>query len=151
VSLDAIGGPAGAWLALALVLGIAELLIPGVFLVFIAIAAAITGIATWALPDLNGAVQIGSFAVWSVVTVLIGRRWYSDYPVGGGDVRLNDRAGRMIGEVVTVEVAIVDGHGRVRVGDGSWPARGPDAAAGTRVRVVRVDGGVALVAMLPPQ
>lgn len=151
MSLDAIGGPAGAWLAAALVLGIAELLIPGVFLVFVAIAAAITGIATLALPDLPGAAQIGSFAVWSVVTVLIGRRWYTDYPVDGGDVRLNDRAARMIGEVVTVEVALVDGRGRVRVGDGSWPARGPDAPVGARMRVVRVENGVVAVELLALQ
>ncbi|KQR83907.1 NfeD family protein [Sphingomonas sp. Leaf343] len=151
MNLDAVGGPAGAWLALALVLGIAELLIPGVFLVFVAIAAAITGIATWALPELPGAAQVGSFAVWSVVTVLIGRRWYTDYPVGGGDVRLNDRAARMIGEVVTVEVALTDGHGRVRVGDGSWPARGPDAAVGALLRVVSVENGVAVVELLPSQ
>jgi len=31
----------------------------------------------------------------------------------------------------------------VMVGDGSWPARGDDAAAGTRVRIVRVADGVA--------
>jgi membrane protein implicated in regulation of membrane protease activity len=138
-------GASGAWLIAALVLGIAELAVPGVFLVFLAIAAAITGIAVYALSDLSPAAQLGAFAVWSVVTVLIGKRWYRDYPVEGGDPMLNDRAARMLGQVVIVETAIVRGHGRVLVGDGGWPARGPDAAVGERMRVVAVEDGTLIV------
>ncbi len=138
-------GASGAWLIAALLLGIAELAVPGVFLVFLAIAAAVTGAAVFALPDLPVAAQLGSFAVWSVVTVLIGRRWYVDYPVEGGNPMLNDRAARMIDEIVTVEAAIVDGHGRVVVGDGAWPARGEDAPVGARVRVVAVQDGAVVV------
>ena len=138
-------GPAVAWLIAALLLGIAELTVPGVFLVFLAIAAAFTGVMAFALPDLPIAVQLGAFAVWSVVAVTIGKRWYRDYPVEGGDPLLNDRAARLIGQIVIVETALVGGQGRVLVGDGSWPARGPDAAVGTRVRIVAVmDGAVAV-------
>ena len=136
-------GAAGAWLIAALVLGIAELAAPGIFFVFLAIAAAVTGVALLALPELPIAVQLASFAVWSTVTVLIGRRWYRDYPVAGADPMLNDRSARMVGQIVIVETAIVEGRGRVLVGDGSWPARGDDAAAGTRVRITRVADGVA--------
>ncbi len=136
-------GAAGAWLIAALVLGIAELAAPGIFFVFLAIAAAVTGIVLLALPELPIAVQLASFAVWSTVTVLIGRRWYRDYPVAGADPMLNDRSARMVGQIVIVETAIVEGRGRVLVGDGSWPARGDDAAAGTRVRITRVADGVA--------
>ena len=133
------------WLGLALALGIAELLVPGVFLVFTAVAAAITALIVLALPDVPVAAQIGSFAVWSAVAVAIGRRWYHENPVASSDPRLNDRAARLIGEVVTVEVAIENGRGRVRVGDGAWPARGPDLPAGARGRVAAVDGGVLVV------
>jgi membrane protein implicated in regulation of membrane protease activity len=142
--IDQIGGAGGAWLIAALVLGIAELAIPGLFLVFLAIAAAITGVATLALPALPLAAQLASFAVWSVVAVMIGRRWYRDYPVAG-DQQLNDRQARMIGQMGEMETAIVGGEGRVRIGDGAWPAQGPALAAGTRVRVVAVEGGIVLV------
>lgn len=144
MSLDGVGGPGGAWLIAALALGIAELAIPGVFLVFLAIAAAITGVALLALPALPLAAQIGSFAVWSIAAVLIGRRWYRDYPVAG-DRLLNDRAGRLVGEIAELETAIVAGEGRVRIGDGSWPARGPALPAGARVRIMQVAGGVLVV------
>ncbi|MEG3086360.1 NfeD family protein [Sphingomonas sp. PB4P5] len=148
MTLDGIG--AGTlWLAVALLLGLAELLIPGVFLIFLAIAAAITGVATLALADLPLAAQLASFAIWSGVTVLIGRRWYRDYPVATTDPLLNDRAARLIGEIVTVEQAIDAGGGRVRVADGVWPARGPDSAVGARMRVIEVDRGVLVIEPLP--
>jgi membrane protein implicated in regulation of membrane protease activity len=134
-----------AWLALAVVLGVAELLVPGVFLVFLAIAAAIVAAATLVLPDLPLAAQIGAFGMWSVVTVMIGRRWYRDYPVETSDPLLNDRARRLVGETVIVAEPIVAGRGRVRVGDGEWPAAGPDSPAGARMRIVSVTGGVVMV------
>ncbi|MEX6947012.1 NfeD family protein, partial [Pseudomonas aeruginosa] len=62
--MDAIGA-AGAWLIAALVLGIAELAVPGVFLVFLAIAAGVTGVAVYVLPDLPVAAQLAAFGVWS--------------------------------------------------------------------------------------
>ena len=130
------------WLVAAVLLGLAELVVPGVFLIFLAIAAAITGAAMLALPALPLAAQLGSFAVWSVASVLIGRRWYTDYPVSTSDPMLNDRAARLVGETVTVVVPIVAGDGRVRVGDGEWPASGADAPTGTRVRVTAVESGI---------
>ncbi|GAA4775968.1 NfeD family protein [Stakelama sediminis] len=138
------------WLIAALLLGIAELLIPGVFLIFIAIAAAIIGVVTLLFPELGLAGQFGGFVIWTIVTVLIGKRWYRDYPVDTLDPKLNDRVARLIGETVEVTQAIENGHGRVRVGDGEWPAHGPDIASGARVRVVGADDGVLRVEPVPP-
>jgi inner membrane protein len=139
----------GIWLATALALGVAELLVPGVFLVFFAAAAAITGAMSLAIPDLGPAGQLGAFAIWSIVAVAVGRRWYRDYPVAG-DPQLNDRTARLVGQVVLVEEPLTHGAGRVRVGDGAWPARGPDVPAGTPMRVVAVDGGVLTVEPVEP-
>jgi hypothetical protein len=150
VSLDSVGGAAGAWMIAALVLGIAELAAPGVFLVFLAMAAAITGVAVLVLADLPLAAQLASFAAWSAATVMIGRRWYSDYPVAAADPLLNDRAARMIGQIARVEVVTTNGEGRVRVGDGSWPARGVDLTVGVDVRIVAVSDGVVVVEPVVP-
>jgi membrane protein implicated in regulation of membrane protease activity len=139
-------GAGVAWLVTALLLGIAELAVPGVFLVFLAIAAAVTGLAVFALPDLPVAAQLGAFGVWSVVTVLIGKRWYLDYPVAG-DPLLNDRAARLVGQPAVVVVPIANGAGRVRIGDGEWPASGPDASVGEAMRIVAVRDGVVEVAL----
>jgi membrane protein implicated in regulation of membrane protease activity len=53
---------------------------------------------------------------------------------------LNDRAGRLVGKVVTVVAAVDEHNGRVRVGDSEWSARGGPAAAGERVRITGVEG-----------
>ncbi|KQM27283.1 MULTISPECIES: NfeD family protein [unclassified Sphingomonas] len=131
-----------AWLLLAVALGVAELAVPGVFLVFIALAAGVTGLLTLLFPALTLPAELAVFGAWSVVTVLVGRRWYTDYLVDSDDPLLNDRGARLIGQTVVVVDAIAGGTGRVRVGDSEWIARGPDLPIGTRVRIVGVSGAV---------
>jgi len=147
--LDWLQHPALLWLIAAVALAIAELVVPGVFLVFLAAAAAIIGALTLLFPDLPAAGQLVGFALWSVATVTIGRRWYRDFPVQSADPLLNDRVARLVGEVVTVVEPVSDHAGRVRVGDGEWPARGPEAAAGTRVRITGATGATLRVEPLP--
>jgi len=146
MSLDALAAnPVLWWIAAAILLGIGEIVVPGVFLIFLAIAAAITGVAAFALPDLPLAAQLVSFGVWTAVTVAIGKRWYRDYPVESVDPKLNDRAARLIGETVVITDAITGGFGRARVGDSSWPVRGPDLPAGAAARIVGVAGSTLIV------
>ena len=139
----------GWWLIAAMLLGGAELLVPGVFLVFLAFAAAVTGVFLLLFPDLPVAAQLLSFAAWSAVAVWIGRRWYSENPIDSSDPLLNHRVARLLGETVTVVQAIDGGSGRVKVGDSEWIARGPDTPAGTRVRVTGADGTVLKIERLP--
>ncbi|MES2753640.1 MAG: NfeD family protein [Pseudomonadota bacterium] len=149
MNLDELGAtPAALWLIGAVLLGIAELVVPGVFLVFLAIAAAVTAALVFLLPDVPVAVQLLSFGLWSAVAVLVGRRLYSRLPVPTSDPLLNDRGARLIGQVVRVTEKIEDGRGRVRVGDGEWPASGPDAPVGAKARVEAVEGGLLKVAPL---
>jgi membrane protein implicated in regulation of membrane protease activity len=141
--------PAFGWLILALVLGGAELLAPGVFLIFLAIAAVATAAICFAVPDVPLAAQLGAFGVWSAIAVLIGRRWYRDYPTDTEDALLSDRGQRLIGQIVTVAEPFVDGQGRVTLGDSVWLARGAEAGVGARARVVAVEGSVLVVEPLP--
>jgi len=133
------------WLIIAALLAICELLIPGVYLTFIALGAAATGVLALVFPELGAIGQFISFAAWSTVAVLVGKRWYGANPVPSADPDLNNRAARMIGQSVTVVEPISGGTGRVRVGDGEWPAEGPDLAAGDKARIVTVRGGVVVV------
>lgn len=133
------------WLILAALFAICELLIPGVYLTFLALGAAATGALALVFPELGPIGQFISFAAWSSVAVLVGKRWYGNNPVPSSDPQLNDRAARMIGQTVTVVEAITGGTGRVRVGDGEWPAQGPDVAEGAKARIVEVRGGVVVV------
>lgn len=138
---DLIGSPGAWWLVGAVLLGLAELVAPGVFLVFLAVAAAITGALVLLFPDLTLPLQLLSFAAWSAVAVVVGRRFYRDFPVDSADPMLNDRLARLVGETVVVTQAIEGGRGRVRIGDSEWPVRGPDTPAGTRMSITAADHG----------
>jgi inner membrane protein len=126
------------WLVAAIILGIAELVVPGAFLIWIATAAALTGVAALVL-GIPLAFQFALFGLFSIASVYFGRRFYGN-AVPSSDPLLNDRAARLIGETVIVVEAIEHGRGRVKVGDGVWPARGPDAEAGARVKVTGAEG-----------
>jgi len=129
------------WLIFAALLGMAEIAMPGVFLIWIALAAAMTGLAALALPIAIPA-QILIFALLCLASVWGGRHWYLAHPVPSADPALNDRTARLIGQTVLVVEAIEAGEGRVKVGDGVWIAQGEDAAVGTKVRVVGAEGTV---------
>lgn len=136
--------PHYAWLALGLVLAAAEMAIPGVFLIWMAGAALITGIVAWAMP-VGIPLQIVLFALLAIVAVFSGRRYLRAHPVESADPKMNQRGERVIGEIVVVTQAIEDGSGRVHLGDSEWIARGTDAVPGTKMRVVGHDGVVLLV------
>jgi inner membrane protein len=129
------------WLVFAALLGIGEVIVPGVFLIWVALAAAVTGLIALALP-LSLPVQFFAFAALCLVAVWGGRRWYAANPVNSQDPLLNDRTARLTGEIVTVVEAIEAGRGRVKVGDSVWSCRGPDAPVGSRVKVVGADASV---------
>jgi inner membrane protein len=115
-----------------------------VFLIWIAAAAAITGLITLvALPPV--ALQFTIFAGLALIATWAGRKWYVSHPVASEDPLLNDRAGRLVGETVELTTAIVNGRGRARVADSEWNVRGPDAPAGTCLRVIGVEDGALVV------
>ena len=118
---------------------IMEVLAPGFFLVFIGAAAIATGLFT-VLFGLGIVPQLALFALYALLAVLVGRRFYANRHTDSTDPLLNDRAGRLVGKLVTVVVAVDEHSGRVRVGDSEWSARGGPAAPGERVRITGVDG-----------
>lgn len=132
------------WLAIGLLLAAAEIAVPGVFMIWLSVAALITGLVVWLVP-IGVPVQIVIFAVLAIVSVFIGKRYLRDNPIEGADPKMNDRGARLVGETVVVTHAIDGGTGRVKQGDSEWLAKGPDAEPGTRMRVAGHDGVVLLV------
>ena len=144
--------PGWLWLIGGVLLLIAEVIAPGFFLVFIGAAAMAAGLFTL-LFGLGTVAQLALFALYALLAVMIGRRFYANQHADSTDPLLNDRAGRLVGKVVTVVASIDEHGGRVRVGDSEWSARGGPAAAGERVRISGVDGNCLKVEaerVLPP-
>ncbi len=129
------------WMIGGVLLVVAEMLVPGIYLLFVGAAAVLTGVATW-MYDFGPTFQIGLFALFLLAAIMLGNRIYKRNPVASSDPDLNNRSARLVGTSVTVVDAVSANGGRVRVGDGVWPARGPDMAIGETARVLHVDAGV---------
>jgi inner membrane protein len=91
------------------------------------------------------ALQFSLFAGLALIATWAGRKWYVANPVPSADPLLNDRAARLVGETVELVGPIVNGRGRARLGDGEWNVRGPDAPAGTCMRVLGLEEGALVV------
>lgn len=135
------------WLVAGVLLAIAEILMPGFFMIWLAVAAIGTGLLALILP-ISMPFQVLLFAGLAVAAVYAGRRWFVLNPIESTDPELNNRGARLAGEVVVVVEAIANGRGRVKVGDGVWNAKGPDAAVGAQVRVKGSDGSTLLVELV---
>jgi membrane protein implicated in regulation of membrane protease activity len=136
-------GPWG-WWALGLLLLAAEVVAPGMFLVWIGIAAILTGAVSlllWEASFWVWQVQLVCFALLSVLAVFAGRRLMARTAETSDEPLLNQRGARLIGRTAVLEKPIAEGRGRIRLDDTTWTVSGPDLPAGTRVKVTGSSGG----------
>jgi membrane protein implicated in regulation of membrane protease activity len=133
------------WFLAAGVLMILELAVPGAFMLWLALAAAATGLLGLFI-DLSWQREILLFAVLSLAFVLIGRNLMRRLATEGqGGLFLNRRAEAFVGRQFTLSEPIVGGAGRVRIDDTVWRIVGADAPAGTRIKVAHVEGAALVV------
>lgn len=127
------------WLIFGIVLLVAELLLPGNFLVWVGIAGIITGGLSLLFADSSWWIwqsQWIVFAVLSMISVFIGRRWLVRSNAASDEPTLNQRSASLIGRTANLIDPIVNGHGRVKIGDTVWMVNGPDLPVGAKVRVI---------------
>lgn len=133
------------WLALGFGLIAVEMLVlPGGFPLWVGIAAlAMAGVtALFALPWQGELVVFGLLALIACIIA-----WKLHYRAGRVDAAdgMHDRIEQLVGREFTLDEAIEDGAGRVRIDDTSWRVTGPKLPAGTRVRVTGADGATLAV------
>ena len=134
--------PALLWLLAGLGLLGLEVLAPGVFMMWLGIAAVATGLLALVVA-LDFGPQVGIFAVFSAISLYIGLKLR--HPPA---MTMNTQVAGLTGRVATV-LHFNGREGRVRVGDSDWSARlaegVPLPEPGTRLRVDDVDGTVLVV------
>ncbi len=128
------------WWALGGLLAIVEVFAPGFMFLWVGIAAGLVGclLLVWTGLSLPG--QILAFAALSVASVIAWRRVQLARPVLTDQPNLNRRGAQYVGQRGTLALPIVNGRGRLRLGDSSWPVTGPDLPAGATVEVTGADG-----------
>ena len=131
------------WIAGGVVLAILEILLPGTFLIWFALAALVVGILDLVF-TLTLSIELICICGYqysnccSRVPGLRKGRSQSARPI------LHERAEAYIGKTFVVIEAIENGKGRISVGDTLWIAEGDDCAKGGTVKVVGSQGNVLL-------
>ena len=128
------------WWALAAVLLVCEMLLPGVVFLFIAIGAAVTGLIVLIASGAALEFQLVVFAIVSVVSAVALRPYFKRLQSRTADATLNARGEALVGREFILDQPILAGRGRIKLGDGSWIVTGPDMVAGAKVRVAAVNG-----------
>ncbi len=127
------------WIAAGIMLAI-ELAAPGVFFLWLALAAATVGAIVYVWP-LEWLYSVPLFAALSLIYVYLGRPYYgrrstTDQP------NLNQRHYNYVGRTYTLTEPIANGQGKLTIEDTVWDVVGPDIAAGSRVKIAGIEGMV---------
>lgn len=128
------------WFVLAAALGTLEILTPGVFFLWLGVAALCTGVIVSVFPFMASSVQLIIYAVLSVIMVLVAWKFMKRNPIKSEQPLLNLRSAQYVGNTYTLVDAIKDGSGRIKLGDSTWKVEGPDAPVGSVVKVVAFHG-----------
>lgn len=128
------------WWVAAVVLASVEVLAPTTLFLWLGVAAGVVGLILLVYPLLSWQFQFLFFAILSVGSVAVFRYLYRQTEHQADSLHLNRRAEQYLGTLHTLETDIVNGRGRATVGDTHWTVEGPELPAGTRVRVIGVDG-----------
>jgi membrane protein implicated in regulation of membrane protease activity len=131
------------WLCAGIILMGLEMLLPGAFLLWIGLAAISISFLTYLL-NLSFAWQAILFAMSSGVMISIGRKLWKNFS-SSTSPHLNRRMEALIGKTFVLDSPIVNGHGRLKIGDSAWSIQGSDLPAGTHVRVTAAAGNTLIV------
>ena len=126
------------WMVLGFVLLTLEILVPGVFMLWIGLAALIVGALSlmfWSAGFWIWQVQILVFLALALACALAGKKLMGGRRDDSDQPLLNRRGDQLIGRMATLTEPITNGRGRVKIGDTTWRVSGPDLPAGAKVRV----------------
>ncbi|HYD44285.1 MAG TPA: NfeD family protein [Phenylobacterium sp.] len=130
------------WLIVAAIILAVEVATGSGWLLWPAGAAAVVGFTTLALP-LSLPLELLVFAMLTIVTTLLARRYLPRSLANDGSPDINDNVARLVGHRGRVAEAFTGGHGRVDIDGKEWAAEldaGGDLASGAAVEVVGVAG-----------
>jgi inner membrane protein len=128
------------WWIVAGALLLLELMTPGVFAMWLALAAASVGITDYFV-DLSWQFELLAFAVFSLVYVYLARPWYSKGTLQNSDQpNLNQRIYAFVGKSFVLAEPIVNGQGKLDIEGTRWDVLGPNLAKGATVKVTAVEG-----------
>src|SRR5262249_32171619 len=116
-----------------------EVLAPGVFMLWLGLAALLVGLIS-IFVGWSWQAQFIAFALFSVAAIPLWLRLSRQGATPTDQPVLHRPAQAPLGRLFTLERPIVDGSGTLPIDDTVWRITGADLPAGSRVKVARVDG-----------
>ena len=136
------------WLGLGLVLLFLEVVISGVFLFWVGLAALTVALILLVLPSLTWQWQLLCFGLATLGYVLswsyFGRSRLSGKPQDDA-INLNSRTINYVGQIRPLSEAIIGGKGAITIDDSRWVVNGEDLPEGTLVKITEVRGANLIV------
>ena len=80
--------------------------------------------------------QAVAFVLLAFASIVVYVKYFRDKERPSDQPLLNRRGEQLVGQVYVLDQALVDGRGRIKIGDAYWTAEGEDLPQGARVRVV---------------
>ncbi len=130
------------WLIAGVVMVIIEMVVPMAYFLWMGISALLVGLLLFLIPSTPLMIQVIVFGVCSIVSVVLYKRYQRQNPRQKDQPNLNRRGHQYVGRVFTLDEAIVNGVGKVKVDDSTWKVKGIDLPVGTNVRVTSVEGTI---------
>jgi len=127
------------WVLAVFLLGI-EMLAPGFFFLWLSVAGLIVGTLLFLMPSTSLEIQLIIYAILSITSILIWRRYgfkndtETDHPL------LNKRGAQYIGRTFSLIEPIKNGRGKIKADDSIWTVLGEDCSIDQQVEVVDVKG-----------
>lgn len=128
------------WLIIGIVLLSLEMVFGAYYFLWMGIAAGIVGVIMFFVPSLPWLAQVIIFTVLSLTSFVLFKLYQKRNPVISDQPTLNKRGQQYVGRIFTLSEPIINGIGKVKVDDTTWKVSGEDMQAGSKVRVIAVDG-----------
>ncbi len=134
------------WLILGAIFLIIEVASFTLLFLWLAISAVILAGISYVFPDLSLTVQLWTFSIISVLSVIIWHRLFRKKQERIGDNKMNNRAERYIGRIATLSEPISNGYGKIQIEDSFWKVTcDSDLPKGTKVEITNADGVILTV------
>lgn len=118
-----------------------EILVPGVFLLWLGLGALATGVLLLLLPDMSLAWQLLVFALSMLTSISLGFYVQRNSRLGPSAALMNRELYAMIGQRYVAITDFQAGQGRIRVADSSYHVLGDDSIrTGDKVEVSAIEG-----------
>lgn len=129
------------WIIFGMVLVVIEIFAPSTIFLWFGVGALITGLISLVFTDIGWQYELLIFALLSITLLLTARRYLLNKTGETDEPSLNQRGVNLIGRRAVVAESILNGEGKVKVGDSYWLAQSDEAInEDAIVEIIGVEG-----------